>query len=150
MARLLADLIFVSIVRSHLLGESKGSKGWLRGLGDPGVARSLLAMHQDPSAEWTVGSLAQLAGMSRTAFAMRFASLVEETPIDYLTRWRMHLAADRILRSRPNLTRLAFELGYASDAAFRDAFKRRYGIAPSRFAADAQRRESERDEFNGV
>jgi AraC-like DNA-binding protein len=138
MARLLADLIFVSIVRSHLLGELKGTRGWLRGLGDPRIARALQAIHQDASAEWSVGSLAQVAGMSRTAFAVRFAALVEETPIDYLTRWRMHLAADRLLRSRPNLTQLAFDLGYTSDAAFRDAFKRCYGVAPSRFVAEYQ------------
>jgi AraC-like DNA-binding protein len=150
MARLLADLIFIGIVRSHVLGESKGTRGWLRGLGNPGIARALQAIHQNSSADWKVASLAQVAGMSRTAFAVRFAALVEETPIDYLTRWRMHLAADRLLRSRPNLTQLAFDLGYSSDAAFRDAFKRRYGVAPSRYVADVQRRQSEREHFHRI
>ncbi|SPO54609.1 Transcriptional regulator containing an amidase domain and an AraC-type DNA-binding HTH domain [Pseudomonas sp. JV551A1] len=132
-ARLLAELIFVSMVRSHLLSESKGGRGWLRGLADPRIAKALVAIHREPGAEWTVGSLAGEAGMSRTSFAARFAELVEATPIDYLTQWRMHLAAERIGESRSNLKQLAFELGYASDAAFRGAFKRHHGVAPSRY-----------------
>lgn len=142
-ARLLAELIFVTIVRSHLLSESKGSRGWLRGLTDPSIARALQAMHESPGDEWTVSSLARIAGLSRTAFAMRFADMVGITPIHYLTQWRMNLAAERILSSRTNLTQLAFELGYASDSAFRDAFKRHYGIAPSRFGFDNTPQDSE-------
>ena len=134
-ARLLAELVLVGFARSHLLNDSKGIKGWLRGLTDARIARALQAMHNDPTSAWTVESLAREAGLSRTAFATRFAQLVETTPIEYLTRWRMHLAAERIRESPANLTRLAFELGYASDAAFRDAFKRYYGVAPSRFAS---------------
>jgi AraC-like DNA-binding protein len=134
-ARLLAELTFVSIVRSHLLSSSSNSRGWLRGLTDARIGRALQALHKSPGDNWTVGSLAQLVGMSRTAFAQLFAELVEVTPIDYLTRWRMHLAAQRIAGEETNLTQLAFELGYSSDAAFRDAFKRQYGVAPSRFGA---------------
>ena len=137
-ARLLAELTFVSIVRSHLLSESNSARGWLLGLTHPGVAKALQAMHQTPGEDWTVASLAARAGMSRTGFATVFSELVQVTPIDYLTQWRMHLAAQRILGSRVNLTQLAFELGYNSDAAFRDAFKRRFGVPPSRFGAHAQ------------
>lgn len=136
-ARLLAELIFVSIVRSHLQNEPHSARGWLKGLTDPSIGKALQAMHQQPGHDWTVGSLAQLAGRSRTGFAVRFAELVGVTPIDYLNQWRMHLAAERILRSRANITQLAFELGYASDTAFRSAFKRRYGVAPSQFATRA-------------
>lgn len=139
-ARLLAELIFVSIVRSHLVNEPHSARGWLRGLTDPGIARALQALHQQPGHDWSVGSLAQLAGRSRTGFATRFAELVGVTPIDYLAQWRMHLAAERILRSRANITQLAFELGYTSDTAFRTAFKRRYGVAPSQFARDPRQR----------
>lgn len=134
-ARLLAELTFVSIVRAHLLGQPGRSRGWLRGLTDARIGRALQAMHQSPGEPWTVASLAALVGMSRTAFARLFAELVEATPIDYLTRWRMHLAAQRIAGAQTNLTQLAFELGYSSDAAFRDAFKRQYGVAPSRYGA---------------
>lgn len=134
-ARLLAELTFVSIVRSHLLSQARNSRGWLRGLTDARIGRALQAMHQSPGDPWTVASLARYVGMSRTAFARLFADLVEATPIDYLTRWRMHLAAQRIGGAQANLTQLAFELGYSSDAAFRDAFKRQYGVAPSRFSA---------------
>lgn len=139
-ARLLAELVFVSIVRSHLLQEPHGTRGWLRGLTDPGIGRALQALHAQPAMDWTVASLAKEAGLSRTGFATRFGELVEVSPIEYLTQWRMHLAAERILRSRPNLTQLAFELGYTSDAAFRSAFKRRYGVPPSRFEGVTQAR----------
>lgn len=132
-ARIFAELVFVTIVRSHLLHEPRATRGWLRGLADPGIARALQAVHAQPGADWTVASLAQVAGLSRTALATRFAELVETSPIEYLTQWRMHLAVERIVRSRPNLSQLAFELGYTSDAAFRDAFKRRYGVPPSRY-----------------
>jgi AraC-like DNA-binding protein len=132
-ARLLAELTFVSIVRAHLLGPSGSHRGWLRGLTDDRIGRALQVMHQSPGNPWTVASLAQFVGMSRTAFALLFAELVEVTPIDYLTRWRMHLAAQRIASAETNLTQLAFELGYSSDAAFRDAFKRHYGVVPSRY-----------------
>jgi AraC-like DNA-binding protein len=137
-ARLLAELTFVSIVRSHLLSESNSARGWLRGLTHPGIAKALQAMHQAPGESWTVASLATRADMSRTSFAKVFSDHVQLTPIDYLTQWRMHLAAQRILESPINLTQLAFELGYNSDAAFRDAFKRRYGVPPSRFGSHAQ------------
>jgi AraC-like DNA-binding protein len=135
-ARLLAELTFVSMVRSHLLSQSGHISGWLRGLTDARIGRALQAVHQSPGEDWTVASLARLAGMSRTGFARLFAELVETTPIDYLTRWRMHLAAQRLSAAgETNLTQLAFELGYSSDAAFRDAFKRQHGVAPSRFSA---------------
>lgn len=134
-ARLLAELTFVSIVRSHLLSESTNARGWLRGLTHPGIAKALHAMHQAPGENWTVATLAAKAEMSRTGFAKVFAEYVQFTPIDYLTQWRMHLAAQRIVESRANLTQLAFELGYNSDAAFRDAFKRQYGVPPSRFGS---------------
>jgi AraC-like DNA-binding protein len=129
----LSELVLVSIVRSHLLNEPDVARGWLRGLSDPGIARALQAMHERPGAPWTVLELAKVAGQSRTTFATRFAELVETSPIDYLHQWRMHLAAEQLLGSSPNLARLGSELGYASDTAFRNAFKRRYGVVPSRF-----------------
>jgi len=135
-ARLLADLMLVSAVRSHMLMEPHGTRGWIRGLSDPSIARALAAMHTTPGRDWSVGSLAEQACLSRTTFATRFTDLVEQSPIEYLTNLRMHLATQRIARDKPNLTQLAFELGYTSDAAFRDAFKRRYGMPPSRYAAD--------------
>jgi AraC-like DNA-binding protein len=129
----LSELVLVSIVRSHLLNEPDVTRGWLRGLTDPGIARALQAIHERPSAPWTVRALAEVAGRSRTSFAIRFAELVENAPIDYLNQWRMHLAAEQLLASRVNLAKLGSELGYASDTAFRNAFKRRYGVVPSRF-----------------
>jgi AraC-like DNA-binding protein len=133
-ARLLAELILVSAVRSHMLEEPSGTRGWIRGLSDASIASALAAMHAEPGTDWSVAALAKRACLSRTTFATRFADLVEQSPIEYLTDWRMHLATQRIAHGKPNLTQLAFELGYTSDAAFRDAFKRRYGVPPSRYA----------------
>lgn len=141
--KLLSELIFISILRSHLLGEPHATRGWLRGLTDPAVARALLAIHAQPGSDLTVASLARIAGVSRTALATRFAALVEASPIEYLTHWRLHLAAERLFTSQPNLSRLAFELGYASDAAFREAFKRRYGVPPSRYAQHRESRDGD-------
>lgn len=131
--RLLSELVLVSIVRSYLLNEAQFAPGWLRGLTDPGIGRALQAIHEKPGHAWTVRDLAQVAGQSRTVFAGRFSELLEVTPIEYLTQWRMHLAAEQLLASRANLSRLAATLGYASDAAFRNAFKRHYGVLPSRY-----------------
>lgn len=131
--RSLSELVLTSIVRSHLLSGADVETGWLRGLSDPGVGRALQAIHARPEQAWTVHTLAVAAGRSRTSFATRFSELVGVTPIKYLMQWRMHLAADQILSSRTNLSKLAVDLGYASDAAFRNAFKRCHGIAPSRF-----------------
>lgn len=131
--RLLTELALVSIVRSYLLHDTQVTRGWLRGLTDPGIGRALQAMHQRPGHHWTVRELAQLAGHSRTTFANRFAELVEATPIGYLTQWRMHLAAEKLRTSKPNLARLALDLGYASDTAFRNAFRRHHGMVPSQF-----------------
>jgi AraC-like DNA-binding protein len=129
----LSELVLVSIVRAHLVDDPDVARGWLRGLTDAGIARALQAMHEQPGVPWTVHTLAKLAGRSRTSFATRFTELVEIPPIDYLNQWRMHLAAEQLLASRVNLARLGSELGYASDTASRNAFKRRYGVVPSRY-----------------
>lgn len=138
-ARSLAELIFVRAMRTHLLSSSSPSRGWLRGLTDPSIAQALRSIHANPGSDWTVATLAYAAGLSRSIFAVRFAELVGATPIAYLTQWRMHLAAERIAASQPNLNRLAYDLGYTSDSAFRHAFKSHYGVPPSRFAVGAER-----------
>lgn len=95
------------------------------------VAPALTAMHDDPAASWTVESLAARAGLSRAAFARRFATLVGEPPMAYLTRWRMTTAARMLRESDAPLTTVAARTGYGSEFAFAKAFKREYGLAPA-------------------
>ena len=108
--------------------------GLLAGMRDPALARVLRAMHADIRAGWTVAELAKLAGMSRSAFAARFAETLGCAPIEYLSRWRMALAQDALSRGGKPLDRLAEEIGYEFASAFSTAFRRRVGCSPGAFA----------------
>ncbi|MCY0938045.1 AraC family transcriptional regulator [Streptomyces sp. H34-S4] len=127
----LIDSLLLYILRAWLEDQPPAAgRGWAAALGDPAVAPALAAIHGDPSAQWTVESLAVRSGLSRAAFARRFAALIGEPPMAYLTRWRMTTAA-RLLRESDNpLTAVAAQAGYGSEFAFAKAFKREYGLAP--------------------
>jgi len=116
--------------------------GLLAGLRDASLAPVLRAMHADIRAPWTVAGLAKRAGMSRSAFAARFSRSLGCAPMDYLARWRMTLAQDRLSRGGTSLDRLAEEIGYESASAFSTAFRRRFGCPPGAFARS--RRKDER------
>ena len=130
----LVDSLLLYILRAWLEGQATGAAaGWALALSDPAVAPALTAMHDDPSAPWTVQSLAALSGLSRAPFARRFTALIGEPPLTYLTRWRMTTAA-RLLRSSDSpLSAVAGKAGYGSEFAFAKAFKREYGLAPGRY-----------------
>lgn len=104
--------------------------GWFFALADPRMAAAIGAMHADPARRWTVQDLAAAAGMSRSAFAARFRETAGETPMEYLTRWRMLLAADRLETTGDPVSVIAPDLGYWSDSAFSTAFKRVMGRPP--------------------
>jgi transcriptional regulator GlxA family with amidase domain len=106
---------------------------------DPSLARALRAMHADVRARWTVEGLAKLAGMSRSAFAARFAETLGTTPIDYLAQWRMALARDALSRGDISLEWLAGDIGYESASAFSTAFRRHNGCSPREFGRSAAR-----------
>jgi AraC-like DNA-binding protein len=131
----LADILFVQIVRAHLASVPPETSGWLGALSDPQIGR----IHENPGRNWTVQSLAASAGMSRSAFAVRFTRLVGEPPLHYLTRWRMQ-KAQRLLRDgRAPLSDVAASVGYDSEAAFSKAFKRAVGAAPGTYRRRAKR-----------
>ncbi len=111
--------------------KSCGQNGWMAGLEDPILSVSLQRMHAEPGAAWTVEGLAREAGLSRAAFAKRFAEVFGQAPLAYLTYWRMHLAAKRFATSEDSLVEVAAQLGYQSEFSFSRAFKRRWGVAPS-------------------
>jgi AraC-like DNA-binding protein len=133
----LADVLFVRVVRAYLLKISAaggtGPPSWLRGLTDPRIARALTQIHGAPEQAWTLAQLASQAAMSRTAFAQRFLSLVGQTPVSYLTTWRMQKAAYLLEMGTPSIAQIAERVGYASEPAFAKAFRRRIGTPPGAY-----------------
>ncbi|WP_051376813.1 AraC family transcriptional regulator [Burkholderia sp. WSM2232] len=127
----LIELILVSLIRAYALSNALLPAGWLCALRDARVGRALEAMHLDPSAQWPVAKMAQRAAMSRSAFAARFAELVGETPNEYLTALRMHVARRLIDESDLQIQQIATRVGYRSERAFRSAFNRHVGVCPS-------------------
>ncbi|MCI2421857.1 AraC family transcriptional regulator [Saccharopolyspora sp. K220] len=130
----LLDTLLLYILRSWL-DEQAGHAhtGWAAALGDRATAAALRAMHHEPARRWTVAELATQAGLSRAAFARRFAALVGEAPLAYLTWWRMTTAARLLRESDAPLGSVAARVGYASEFAFAKAFKREFGVAPGRY-----------------
>ncbi|PSJ42048.1 helix-turn-helix transcriptional regulator [Sphingomonas deserti] len=110
--------------------------GLLGGMRDPAIARVLGAMHSDVGAKWTLAKLAGVAGMSRSAFAARFAEKVGCGPYAYLAAWRMALAKDALTRRTKSLERIAYDVGFESASAFSTAFRKRFGCAPGSFARE--------------
>lgn len=128
----LSELMFVEVVRRCLPELSGARRGWLAALRDPLVGRCLALVHQQPAERWTLERLADAAGGSRSSLAERFAELIGEPPIRYLTRWRMQLATTLLDREdRPKVEAVAHRVGYRSGAAFSRAFKRVVGVNPT-------------------
>jgi AraC-like DNA-binding protein len=134
MVNRLADILFIQCVRAHIASGSENCKsGWLRAIFDPRIGAALKAMHERAENAWTVETLAAAAGMSRSAFALRFKELLGETPLDYLTNWRMYKATGLLQEDHKKLFEVAKSVGYESDAAFSKAFKRVLGVAPREY-----------------
>lgn len=129
----LTDIIFVQAVRAWLSELPEGEGGWLGALRDHQIGPALAQIHREPSAPWTVASLAEQAAMSRSAFASRFTRLVGEPPMAYAVRWRMHLAAIWLRDDDLDLSEIARRAGYESEPAFSKAFKRHHGVSPGAF-----------------
>ncbi|GAB4458355.1 MAG: AraC family transcriptional regulator [Armatimonadaceae bacterium] len=129
----LGDILFIQAVRAYLAEMPACEKGWLRATTDPALNRALAAIHQNPAHPWTVETLAQAACLSRSAFAARFTELMGEPPLQYLTRWRIHRAAELLRKSHLPLSEVALQAGYRSEAAFNRVFKRWIGTTPGQF-----------------
>ena len=129
------EVVLVEALRGDgFRNESSVPAGLFPGMRDAPIAGALRAMHSDVRRGWTVAELAKHAGMSRSAFATRFAATVGCAPMEYLSRWRMALAQDSLSRGVKSLDRLADEIGYESASAFSTAFRRRLGCSPGAFA----------------
>jgi AraC-like DNA-binding protein len=134
MAQHLAYTMLIQALRLHLAEGMKGGVGWLFALADSQMSASIRAMHNDPAHRWTLQQLAERAGMSRSVFALRFKEKVGLSPMEYLTRWRMMLAADRLMHSGDPVSAIALSLGYESESAFSTAFKREMGCSPRQYS----------------
>ncbi|ODT18495.1 MAG: AraC family transcriptional regulator [Mesorhizobium sp. SCN 65-12] len=130
----LLEILLVEALRWRGIDGDEDRAGLLRAMRDPSLARVLRSMHADVRANWTVAGLAEVAGLSRSAFAARFGETLGCGPIEYLARWRMALAKDALVRGAKTLDRIAEEIGYESASAFSTAFRRRLGLSPGRFA----------------
>ena len=133
----LSHFLLLQVMREHLSDAPPETAGWLAALSDPPVSRAVVALHADPARAWTLQDLASEAHLSRTAFALRFRRVAGQTPMEYLTQWRMLSAAEKLRAGRLPVARIATEAGYASESAFAAAFKRVMGRSPRRHARDA-------------
>jgi AraC-like DNA-binding protein len=127
----LSELLFVEAIRRYGELMPAEQNGWLAGLRDRYVGKVLTLMHQSPGHPWTIDALANEAGLSRSALAQRFTDLIGQPPMQYLTRWRLTVAAQRLRTDPTNLATVAEQIGYDSEAAFNRAFKREFGVPPA-------------------
>lgn len=144
----LAQLMFVQLLRAHLAQTESMPAGWLRALGDPRIAPALRLMHGEPGRAWQLEELASAVAMSRTTFALRFKTAAGVPPLTYLHQWRMRLAERTLREDGTPLSALAQTLGYTSESAFSNAFKRTVGMAPKRYrdaARAAAAKQADRD-----
>lgn len=126
----LLDLVVLGVVRAWLANGDNVPR-WFQAAQDTVVGAALRAVHDRPAEPWTVASLASEAGLSRAAFARRFTALVGESPMEYVTAWRLALAADRLERTDDTIASIAHLVGYSSPFALSAAFTRVRGVSPA-------------------
>jgi AraC-like DNA-binding protein len=129
----LFELLLVHAIRAYSVQPGGPTRGWLGAIADRQLARALEAMHGAPAQDWTVESLARTAGMSRSSFAARFKAVVGQSPLDYLTQWRMYCATRLLQRGDVALSEVSRQVGYESVAAFNRVFRRETAMTPGAF-----------------
>ncbi|MBJ6765075.1 AraC family transcriptional regulator [Myxococcaceae bacterium JPH2] len=128
----LADVLFVQALRGHVESFPGEKGGWLRALEDAQLGKVLKQLHERPQHPWTVDTMARAASMSRSTFAARFQKVLGESPLSYLTGWRMHTAT-QLMAGDASMADIAEAVGYETDSAFGKAFKRHIGQSPGEF-----------------
>ncbi|MCG5216217.1 AraC family transcriptional regulator [Streptosporangium sp. KLBMP 9127] len=147
----LLDVLLLFILRAWFAEQPEHgtATGWAAALGDPAIVAALGGIHRDPARQWTVEELGVQAGLSRAAFARRFTALVGQPPLTYLTWWRLTTAARLLRDSDAPLNAVAQQVGYTSEFAFANAFKREYGTAPGKYRRPGKMR-TQSDDLNTV
>jgi AraC-like DNA-binding protein len=129
----LSEVLFVETLRLYINSLPSDQIGWLAGARDPVIGQALALLHKEPAHPWTIEHLARNVGLSRTRLAERFRHFLEETPMAYLTRWRLKLGAETLLSTENSVAEIAAAVGYGSEAAFNRAFKREFDCPPAQF-----------------
>jgi AraC family transcriptional activator of mtrCDE len=140
-AHKLSEIIFTQSIRHYLTHEGKDCEG-MAGFANPQIREALEAIHSEPSKNWTVESLAKVAGMSRTAFSTKFSELVTLTPLSYLTSWRMQVARQLLVETDIPIIHVAMRSGYQSEASFGRVFKRHFDLPPAGYRRNQTRTEA--------
>jgi AraC-like DNA-binding protein len=134
----LSEVLFVETLRAYITQLPAEQTGWLAGARDAEVGKTLALMHRKPDNPWTLADLAKEAGLSRSVLAERFRHYLGETPMAYLTRWRLQLGAEMLGSTSYSVAQIAAEVGYESEAAFNRAFKREFNVPPARFRTQSR------------
>jgi AraC-like DNA-binding protein len=134
----LAEVVFAETLRRYVRDLPPAETGWLAGTRDPEVGQALTVLHQRFAEPWTVAGLAHEVGLSRTVLADRFRHFLGETPIAYLTRWRLRVGARALVSTARSVAQVAADVGYESEAAFNRAFKREYDLPPAQYRKAAR------------
>jgi AraC-like DNA-binding protein len=134
----LSEVLFVETLRAYISQLPAEQTGWLAGARDAEVGKTLALMHRKPEHPWTLADLAKEAGLSRSVLAERFRHYLNETPMAYLTRWRLQLGAQLLSSTSYSVAQIASEVGYESEAAFNRAFKREFTAPPARFRSKSR------------
>ncbi len=134
----LSEVLFVETLRRYIARLPEHQTGWLAGVRDPEVGKALGLMHRRPAHPWTIAELAAEVGVSRSVLAERFRRYLAETPMAYLTRWRLQLGAQMLKSTSNSVLQIASEVGYESEPSFNRAFKREFGLPPARFRSQSK------------
>ena len=129
----LYEALFVYAIRAYASSSAAPPKGWLAAVSDKHLSKAIQAVHSDIGRSWSVESLAREARMSRSAFALKFKTVLGQTPLEYLTQWRMHRAGDMIRSNGASFSEVASSIGYGSESSFSRVFKREIGVAPREY-----------------
>jgi AraC-like DNA-binding protein len=144
-ALMVSRLIDLAVIRALRTWVQRGqTSGWLGGLSDERIARTLKAIHEAPTQRWSINTLATIAGMSRSSFCERFTALVGCAPLRYQNEWRLTLARDMLLRGQARIGEIGLIVGYESEAAFSRAYKALFGHSPR-----GERKAPNREDFGG-
>ncbi|MGI4813875.1 MAG: cupin domain-containing protein [Janthinobacterium lividum] len=128
-----AQIMLVESLRHVAASAEQATSGWLGALADPRIGMAMQSMHEHIHKRWTVIELAKCAGMSRSIFALRFKQLTGYAPLDYLLQLRMRRACQALRSGESKVATIAYEIGYQSESAFSNAFKRVIGTPPTTF-----------------
>lgn len=134
----LSEVLFIETLRRYIALLPQEQTGWLAGIRDPEVGKALALLHRQPAHPWTIAALANEVGISRSVLAERFRRYLSETPIAYLTRWRLQLGAQMLKSTSSSVAEIAAEVGYESEPSFNRAFKRVFGLPPARFRSQSK------------